>query len=183
MQLLLTLKRQDFVQFFKLLNISGSCFRDRSRNRNRNFSKVGTRTAINHYGSTTRNCWLLSCWIILYFEKEGGKSPLCLWGRKGGGCYLWGEKTYLGFLSEHLRNHSNVTYFKIKFHSKFKAGIRSAIWVIFFSNEFFYKFFIYIFYPYVDTELGSGFTKARILIRFHQKLGSEFSKILIGSLC
>jgi hypothetical protein len=51
-KLLLKLKRQDFrnfVVFGKLLNIVGI----RSRNQNQNFSKVGTGTATNHYGSTT----------------------------------------------------------------------------------------------------------------------------------
>jgi hypothetical protein len=49
--LVLTLKRQDFVIFLfgwkTMQNIIWI------RNRNFNFSKVGTATAANHYGSTT----------------------------------------------------------------------------------------------------------------------------------
>jgi hypothetical protein len=55
-KLLLTLKRQDFVQFFvfgKLLNIVWIRSRSQNRNHNQNFSKIGTGTATNHYGYTT----------------------------------------------------------------------------------------------------------------------------------
>jgi hypothetical protein len=42
--LLIALKRQDFVHFLLLTNWN--------QNRNQNFSKVGTGTSVNHYGST-----------------------------------------------------------------------------------------------------------------------------------
>jgi hypothetical protein len=61
MLLLLTFKRQDFfVQIFFVEKLGYIMvwiqFRIWIRNRNRNFSKVGTGTAINRYGRVPQHC-------------------------------------------------------------------------------------------------------------------------------
>jgi hypothetical protein len=47
--LILTVKKQDFVKIF----VFGKLDSERERDRNQNFSQVGTGTATNHCGSTT----------------------------------------------------------------------------------------------------------------------------------
>ncbi len=51
--LIMKLKRQDFVQTFCCWKTVLDIVWIRNRNRNQNYSKVGTRTTTNHYGSTT----------------------------------------------------------------------------------------------------------------------------------
>jgi hypothetical protein len=68
--LLLTLKRQDCVKRFR-------CWKTELntvwiRNRNQNFSEVGTGTATNHYGSTTLQVGKYR-FQVLYPDEEGGQ--------------------------------------------------------------------------------------------------------------
>jgi hypothetical protein len=61
----LTFKRQDFVQFFRFWQTVPNIVYiwNRSRNRYQNFSKVGTGTATNLYGSTTPH-------FFMFFSRE-----------------------------------------------------------------------------------------------------------------